>query len=77
VIYSIRIADIPKFIIGFIISAAGIGGLISLWKFTGGMPVWFFYSLFVGLMVASFVAAHFIWKAACNAWKRKKGKRLL
>jgi hypothetical protein len=71
-LYAIRVADIPKFIIGFIISAAGIGGLISLWKFTGGMPDWVFYSLFVGLVVVSFVAAHFIWKAACNAWKKNK-----
>lgn len=74
-IYSIRVADVPKFIIGFVIAVALLGGLISLWKFTGGMPDWVVYSLFVGIVVISSVAAHFIWKAVRDAWRKKKGLR--
>lgn len=71
-IYSIRIADIPKFIIGFVIGVSLLGGLISLWKFTGGMPDWVVYSLLAGIIVVSSLAGHFIWKAACNAWKKNR-----
>ena len=71
-IYSIRIADIPKFIIGFVIAVALLGGLIALWKSTGGMPDWVVYSLFAGIIIVSFVSAHFIWKIVCNAWKKNK-----
>jgi hypothetical protein len=71
-IYSIRVADIPKFIIAIIIWVLLFAGLISLWKSTGGMQEWVVYSLFVGILVVSYVAAHFIWKAACNAWRKNR-----
>lgn len=69
-IYSICISDIPKFIMGFIIGVALLGGLITLWKSTGGMPDGVVYSLSVGIVVVSSVAAHFIWKVACSAWRK-------
>jgi ABC-type uncharacterized transport system permease subunit len=71
-IYSVRISDIPKVVIGFAIAVALLGGLISLWKATGGMPQWVVYSLLAGIVVVSSVASHFIWKVACNAWKTSK-----
>jgi ABC-type uncharacterized transport system permease subunit len=74
-LYAIRVVDIPKFIIGFVIAVALLSGLISLWKATGGMPEWAAYSLLAGIVVVSFLAGHFIWKAACNAWKRRRGRR--
>jgi ABC-type uncharacterized transport system permease subunit len=74
-IYSIRISDIPKFIIGFVIAIALLGGLIALWKATGGMPEWVVYSLLAGIVVVSSVASHFIWKVACNAWKQNRASR--
>jgi hypothetical protein len=74
-IYSIRVADIPKFIIGFVIAVALLGGLISLWKSTGGMPDWVVYSLLAGIIVVSSVAGHLIWKAAFIAWKRNRVRR--
>jgi ABC-type uncharacterized transport system permease subunit len=69
-LYAIRVADIPKFIIGFVIAVALLSGLISLWKSTGGMPDWVVYSLLAGIIVVSFVAGHFIWKAMRDAWKK-------
>ena len=74
-LYAIRVADIPKFIIGFVIGVALLGGMISLWKFTGGMPDWVVYSLLAGIIVVSSVAGHFIWKMACLAWKKKGVRR--
>ena len=74
-IYSIRVADIPKFIIGFAIAVALLGGLISLWKATGGMPEWVVYPLLAGIVVVSSVASHIIWKVACNAWRQNRVKR--
>ena len=71
-IYSVRISDIPKVVIGFAIAVALLGGLISLWKATGGMPQWVVYSLLAGIVVVSSVASHFIWKVACYAWKTSK-----
>ena len=71
-IYSIRISDIPKFIIGFVIAIALLNGLIALWKATGGMPEWVVYSLLAGIVVGSSVAGHFIWKAVCNAWRKNR-----
>jgi ABC-type uncharacterized transport system permease subunit len=71
-IYSIRVADIPKFIIGFVIAIALLYGLIALWKATGGMPEWVVYSLLAGIVVGSSVAGHFIWKAVCNAWRKNR-----
>lgn len=73
-LYAIRVTDIPKFIIGFGIAVALLGGLISLCKSTGGMPDWVVYSLLTGIIVVSTVAGHFIWKAACNAWKKNRGR---
>ena len=52
-IYSIRISDIPKVIIAFVIAIVLFAGLIALWKATGGMPDWVVYSLFVGIVVFS------------------------
>jgi hypothetical protein len=74
-LYAIRVADIPKFIIGFVIAVALLGGLISLWKSMGGMPDWVVYSLLAVIVVFSFVAGHFIWKTACNVWKRNRVRR--
>ena len=74
-IYSIRVSDIPKFIIGFAIAIALLGGLIALWKCTGGMPDWVVYSLLASIIVVSYGAGHFIWKAACEAWKKRNGRR--
>lgn len=74
-IYSIRVSDIPKFIIAIILWVPLFAGLIALWKSTGGMPDWVVYSLFVGIVVFSVVTAHFIWKVACNAWKRNRVRR--
>jgi hypothetical protein len=74
-IYSIRVADIPKFFIGFAIAIALLGGLITLWKSYGGMPDWVVYSLLTGIIIVSFVTAHFIWKAACGAWKKNQVRR--
>ena len=74
-ICSIRIADIPKFIIGFVIAIALLYGLIALWKFTGGIPDWVFYSLLAGIIVVSSLAGHFIWKTTSNAWKRNRVRR--
>jgi hypothetical protein len=74
-LYAIRVADIPKFIIGFVIAVVLLGGLISLWKSSGGMPDWVVYSLLAGIVVGSSVAGHFIWKAACIAWKRSRVRR--
>ena len=74
-LYAIRVADIPKFIIGFVIAVVLLCGLISLWKSTGGMPDWVVYSLLAGIIVVSFVAGHLIWKVACNAWKKNKVRR--
>jgi hypothetical protein len=74
-IYSIRIADIPKFIIGLVIAIALLMGLIALWKPTGGMPAWVVYALLAGIIIVSFVAGHLIWKAAFNAWRKARGKR--
>jgi len=71
-IYSVRISDIPKVVIGFAIAVALLGGLISLWKATGGMPQWVVYSLLAGIVVVSSVASHFILKVACSAWKTSK-----
>jgi len=71
-IYSIRISDIPKVIIAFDIAIVLLGGLIALWKATGGMPEWVVYSLLAGIVVVSSVASHFIWKVACNSWKTSK-----
>ena len=67
-ILSIRVADIPKFVIGLAISLLLLAGLIELWKITGGMPEWVVLSLFWGIVVFSFVAGHFIWKWICN-WR--------
>jgi hypothetical protein len=75
VIHSIRVSDIPKFVIGLAIAMFLFRGLIALWKSTGGMPAWLFYSLFVGIVVVSFVATHLIWKVACNAWRKNKVRR--
>ena len=74
-IYSIRISDIPKFVIGLAIAVFLIHGLIALWKFTGGMPGWVVYSLLFGIVIVSYVAAHFIWKVICNAWRKNKVRR--
>ena len=74
-IYSIRISDIPKVIIAFVIAIVLLGGLIALWKATGGMPEWAVYSLLAGIVVVSSVASHFIWKVACNAWKQNRASR--
>jgi ABC-type uncharacterized transport system permease subunit len=74
-IYSIRVADIPKFIIGFVIAIALLYGLIALWKATGGMPEWVVYSLLAGIVVGSSVAGHFIWKAVCNSWRNNRVRR--
>jgi len=74
-LYAIRVADIPKFIIGFLIAVVLLGGLIALWKSTGGMPDWLVYSLLAGIIVISSVAGHFIWKIACNTLKRSKVRR--
>jgi hypothetical protein len=74
-LYAIRVADIPKFIIGFVIAVVLLGGLISLWKSAGGMPDWVVYSLLAGIIIVSFVAGHSIWKAAYSAWKRNRGRR--
>jgi hypothetical protein len=74
-LYAIRVADIPKFIIGLIIAVLLLGGLIALWKTTGGMPDWVVYSLLAGIVVVSSLAGHFIWKVACNAWKENKVRR--
>ena len=71
-IYSVRISDIPKVIIAFVIAIVLLGGLIALWKATGGMPEWAVYSLLAGIVVVSSVASHFIWKVACNSWKTSK-----
>lgn len=71
-LYAIRIADIPKFTIGFLIAVALISGLISLWKATGGMPDWVVYSFLAGIILVSSVAGHFIWKAACIAWRKNR-----
>ena len=71
-IYSVRISDIPKVVIGFAIAVALLRGLISLWKATGGMPQWVVYSLLAGIVVVSSVASHFIWKVACDAWKTSR-----
>jgi hypothetical protein len=60
--YAIRVADIPKFIIGFLIAIVLLGGLISLWKATGGMPDWIVYSLLCAIVIVSILSAHFIWK---------------
>jgi len=67
VIYSIRVADIPKFIIGLAIGLPLLAGLIGLWKLTGGMPEWVVLSLLWGIVVFSSVAGHFIWK-----WIRRR-----
>jgi hypothetical protein len=61
-LYAIRIADIPKFIIGSVIGLFLLAGLIELWKDTGGMPEWVVLSLFWVIVIFSFVAGHFIWK---------------
>lgn len=74
-LYAIRVADIPKFIIGFVIAIVLLGGLISLWKSTRGMPDWVVYSLLAGIIIVSSVAGHFIWKTVCNAWKRSRVRR--
>lgn len=74
-IYSIRVADVPKLIIAFAIAVVLLGGLISLWKVTGGMPKWVVYSLLAGIVVVSSVASHFIWKVACIAWKQNRASR--
>ena len=66
-IYSIRITDIPKFIIGIAIGLLLLAGLIELWKLTGGMPEWVVLSLFWGIVIFSSVAGHFIWK-----WTRSR-----
>jgi len=73
-LYAVRVADIPKLIIGFVIAVALLGGLISLWKSTGGMSDWVLYSLLAGIIVVSSVAGHLIWKAVFNAWKRRGGR---
>jgi hypothetical protein len=62
-LYAIRVADIPKFIIGFVIAVVLLGGLISLWKSTGGMADWVVYLLLAGIIVISSVAGHFIWNS--------------
>jgi hypothetical protein len=74
-LYAIRVADIPKFVIGFFIAVILLGGLISLWKSTGGMPDWAVYSLLAGIIVVSSVAGHFIWKFVRNAWGTTRSKR--
>ena len=74
-LYAIRVADIPKFIIGFFVAVVLLSGLIALWKSTGGMPDWVVYSLLAGIIVVSSVAGHFIWKAACASWKRNTTRR--
>jgi hypothetical protein len=74
-IYAIRVADIPKFIIGFLIAIFLLGGLISLWKATGGMPDWVVYSLLAAIVVVSSMAGHFVWKAASDTWKKNRGRR--
>ena len=74
-LYAIRVADIPKFIIGFLIAVALIGRLISLWKATGGMPDWVVYSLLAGIILVNSVAGHFIWKAVCLAWRKNRVRR--
>lgn len=61
----------PKFIVAVIL----LGGLISLWKSTGGMPDWVVYSLLAGVLVVSAVAGHYVWKAACATWKRNRVRR--
>ena len=73
-IYAIRIADIPKFILGFVIAVVLLRGLISLWKSTGGMPDWVVYLLLAGIIVVSSVAGHFIWKFVRTAWAATRGK---
>jgi ABC-type uncharacterized transport system permease subunit len=75
VIFALRVSDIPNFIIGFVIAACLLGGLIALWKFTGGMPDWILYSFLVGIVIVSFVGAHFLWKVACDTWKKKRVRR--
>ena len=69
-LYSIRVADIPKFLIALAIGLPLLGGLISLWKSTGGMPDWVLYLLLAGIIVFSSAAGHFIWKVALNAWRK-------
>jgi hypothetical protein len=73
-LYAIRIADIPNVIIAFIIGGFLLSGLISLWKSNKGMPDWVVYSLFVGIVLFSSVAGHFICKAASLAWKEARRK---
>lgn len=70
-IYSIRVADVPKFVIGMIIAVALLGGLIELWKVTGGMPDWLVYSMLFGIIVVSFTLAHCIWKRIRSAGARR------
>jgi hypothetical protein len=74
-LYAIRVVDIPKFIIGFFIAVALLGGLISLWKATGGMPEWVVYSLLAGIVVFSSAVGHFVWKIACEKWKKGRVRR--
>ena len=72
-LYAIRVADIPKFIIGFFVAVVLLSGLIALWKSTGGMPDWVVYSLLAGIFVVSSMAGHYVWKAECDAWPREGG----
>jgi hypothetical protein len=74
-IYSIRISDIPQLIISSVISVVLLSGLIAFLKSTGGMPYWVVCSLIVGIVIVSLVAAHFIWKVVCNAWRENKVRR--
>jgi glycerol uptake facilitator-like aquaporin len=64
-IYSIRVSDIPKFLIAVVIGAFLLKGLIALWKSTGGMADWIVYLLLFGIIILSPILGHYIW-----AWVR-------
>ncbi len=64
-IYSIRVSDIPKFLIALAIGAFLLKGLIALWRSTGGMADWIVYLLLFGIIILSLTLGHYIW-----AWVR-------
>ena len=74
VIGSIRIADIPLLVIGFVIGVALLSGFIGLFEYgilnARTMPSWTFCAVLIFILVTSYLFATFIWNRIQKAARK-------